>query len=275
MRAIILAAGRGSRLAEYAKDFPKCLLKLGGLSLLERQIRMFRDLGVDDIVIVKGFAAHRLHVEGVRFYLDRDHCNNMVYSLFCAEPEIDGDVIVSYADILFEHSVLRALIDAAPCDILVVADALWEEYFRQRFDKPFDKAESLTYDAEGRIREIGEPCPEPSSVQAQYIGLVRLSANGSRIFRQTYCRAKGQYWGTEWQRGRTFQKAHMTDFLQAMIDDGVAVHVLLIQHGWLEFDTATDYEKALLWHAAGTLDRFCSLDRGRLNRGSVAGDRRP
>src|SRR5450755_634768 len=128
MKAIILAAGRGSRFGSYTQDGPKCLLKIGGLSLLERQIETFRRLGIHDIVVVKGFAAEKILIEGVRYYIDEKHRYNMVYSLFCAEPEIHGDVIISYADIIFEDSVLQSLLNAFSHDITVTVDTRWEDY---------------------------------------------------------------------------------------------------------------------------------------------------
>ena len=261
MRAIILAAGKGNRLGQYARDYPKCLLEVGGISLLERQIATFQRLGVNDIVVVKGFAADKINTAGVRYHVVQEYWHNMVFSLFCAEAEIDGEVIISYADILFEDSVLGALLDASPAEVLVVADTLWEEYYRERSDKPLEMAESFIYDSDRRILEIGEGHPDPADVQAQYIGLIRLSDNGSMVFRQTYHRAREQYWDKLWIRGRVFQKIYMTDFLQALIDEGVPVYAVLVKHGWLEFDTATDYERVLEWHASGTLDRFCSLQR--------------
>lgn len=260
MKAIILAAGMGSRFGKYTKGNPKCLLKVGGVTLLERQIEMFRQFGINDIVVVKGYAAHKINVQGVRYYVNEDYANtNMVFSLFRAESEIEGNVIISYADILFENQVLHTLLQAPPYDIAVIVDTLWEEYYRERFEKPFEEAESLIYDTDCRILDIGESHPTPSDVQAQYIGLIKLSSNGSRMFRQVYQRAKIKYWDEPWQRGRIFQKVYMTDFLQALIDEGIPVYAVPVQHGWLEFDTVTDYEKVLEWFAQGTLDRFCLL----------------
>lgn len=261
MKVIILAAGMGSRLGKYTKDFPKCLLKVGGVTLLERQIEMFRKFGINDIVVVKGYAAHKINVRGIRYYVNEDYANtNMVFSLFCAESEIEGNVIISYADILYENRVLHTLLRASSYDIAVIVDTLWKEYYQERFEEPFEDAESLIYDTDGRILEIGESHPTPSDVQAQYIGLIKLSSNGSKMVQQMYQRAKVRYWNKPWQRGRIFQKVYMTDFLQALIDDGIPVYAVPVQHGWLEFDTVTDYEKVLEWFAQGTLDRFCLLE---------------
>ena len=226
---------------------------------MERQIEVLRRCGIDDIIVVKGYAAQRIDLPDIRYYVNEEYAHtNMVYSLFCAEPELEGDVIVSYADILFERRILDTLLQAT-YDISVVADLLWEEYYRARFQDPFREAESFVYDSGGRILDIGRGQPAPSDVQAQYIGLIKLSSKGSRIFREMYHRTRHQYWDKYWLRGRIFQKAYMTDFLQALIDEGVPVYAILVKHGWLEFDTVADYEQVIKWYADGVLERFYSL----------------
>jgi choline kinase len=59
-RAIILAAGKGSRLNGTAGESPKCLVQLGGMSLIERQVRVLRRAGIDDIAYVDGCKTDRL-----------------------------------------------------------------------------------------------------------------------------------------------------------------------------------------------------------------------
>ena len=57
MKGVILAAGKGSRLNGTAGDKPKCLVEVGGITLLERQIRTLERAGIDDIVVVVGCQA--------------------------------------------------------------------------------------------------------------------------------------------------------------------------------------------------------------------------
>src|SRR5205814_705236 len=140
-----------------------------------------------------------------------------------------------------DTSVLEPLLESSG-DVSVIVDLLWEEYFRERFSDPFAEAESLIFDSANYILDIGAAFPKPAEVQAQYIGLIKLNDQGCRLFRRKYHQAKASHWDRPWLRGRTFQKAYMTDFLQALIDDGARLQAVAIKHGWLEFDTVRDYE---------------------------------
>ncbi|MBR4530700.1 MAG: NTP transferase domain-containing protein [Lachnospiraceae bacterium] len=102
MKAIILAAGQGTRLKKYTENLPKGMLSFMDRTIIERQIALYRAAGIDRIIIVRGYAADKIAYEGVTYYDNEDYANtNMVISLLAAAPEFDDDVIVSYSDILF------------------------------------------------------------------------------------------------------------------------------------------------------------------------------
>ncbi len=69
--------------------------------------------------------------------------------------------------------------------------------------------------------------------------MVRLNSEGARIFVESYRRWAHEFAGKEWMRGRRIESAYMTDFLQALVDQGSPVFAALIQGGWLEFDSVT------------------------------------
>jgi len=85
MRAIILAAGQGTRLAPHTNDRPKCLVELAGQSMLSRQLAVLGELGIDDIVLVGGYRSDQLAGFGHKVVRNQDFATtNMVHSLFCA-----------------------------------------------------------------------------------------------------------------------------------------------------------------------------------------------
>lgn len=109
MKGIILAAGKGSRLNGTAGDKPKCLVELGGMTLIERQIGVLERAGLDEIVVVVGCQADRVraacgesvtYVENSRFAE-----SNSLYSLWTARALLYEGFVVLNCDVLF-HPVL-------------------------------------------------------------------------------------------------------------------------------------------------------------------------
>ncbi|MFA5032776.1 MAG: phosphocholine cytidylyltransferase family protein [bacterium] len=254
VKVIILAAGRGSRMKDLTLHMPKCLLKFNGETILETQINLYRQMGIQNIVVVKGYLEHLIKFNGLKYYIAPEGFN-MLYSLFCAEPELNGEIIISYGDIIFEEYVVSKILSDNH-DMSVVVDIQWESYFRARFGNPYLEAESLIFSSNNQIIEIGKPHPLPEETQAQYIGLIKLSENGCSIFRKIYHLARMSYSGKPWQRATVFERAYMTDMLQAVIDSGYKIYGVPIYHGWLEFDTTNDYKNYLEWKETGKLFSF-------------------
>lgn len=254
MKAIILAAGKGSRLHPYTENTPKCLTELGGVTMINRQLRVLRAGGIDDIIIVTGFQAEQLSLPSTRQVHNADWADtNMVESLFVAESDFGDDMIVSYGDIIYEPRVLDAIL-AASSDTSVVVDRAWRAYWEYRFDDPLSDAESLTMDDRGRITEIGAPVDDIDSIDAQYTGLMRFRGNGIEALHQA--RANMGTQRRAWMSNRPKKQAYMTDLLMEMILMGVAVHSVAINGGWLEIDTVNDYENLARDFNSGDIVRF-------------------
>ena len=127
-RVLIVAAGLGSRMKSYTTDKPKCLLDFGGKTLLQRQLRAYRACGAKDIALVRGYKKDKIKYKGIRYHENENfENNNILNSIFCAEDEINGHVIISYSDILFEEHVVRRLLDSEH-DISIVVDIDWKDY---------------------------------------------------------------------------------------------------------------------------------------------------
>ena len=95
MKAIILAAGQGTRLKKYTENLPKGMLEFAGRTLIERQIETYRKCGITDIIIVRGFAAEKITYQNVKYYENTDYADtNMVVSLMTARQEFNDDIIV-------------------------------------------------------------------------------------------------------------------------------------------------------------------------------------
>jgi len=248
MKAIILAAGRGTRLDKYTGNLPKGMLTVFGKSIIQQQVETYRRNGITDITIVKGYCAEKIEISDTKTYInDLFAVTNMVESLFCAANELDGEIIISYADILFEDRVLKAVIECGN-DFGVLVDLDWKEYWKARYGKVDFDTESLSFSDDGSIKQLGVSDPPLNEIDGRYVGMIRLSSNGTKIFSSLYFKARQLFSGKKWLNGRSFENIFMTDFLQELINQNNKVYPILINHGWLEFDTNEDYEIVIKMH---------------------------
>lgn len=256
MRAIILAAGEGTRLKKYTQELPKGMLEFAGKTLIERQIEAFRSLGIDDIVIVRGFEAEKIDYPGITYVLNPEYATtNMVTSLFYAEEYLEGSLIVSYADIVFNDCLLKSLIIES-CDVAVSVDMTWKAYWKKRHGSVELDTESLKLDCK-KIISLGVEDVPSSEIDGRYIGLIKFSARGVEELKRVWHKYLDDYWDKPWQvSGKPLKKAYLTDMLSALIDEGVDVTAMKTMGGWLEFDTNEDYEKAIKWLKDGTIKEF-------------------
>jgi len=245
MKAIIIAAGMGNRMRPYTNDLPKCMLEFGGKTLFQRQLESLKACKVKNIVLIKGYRKEKINYPRIKYYINENYQNNNILSsLFYAEKEIEGEVIVSYSDILFEKQVVERLLESKK-DISIVVDVKWRDYYEDRKDHPIEEAENVIFDAENNVVEIGKILTKKHDVHGEFIGMIKLTSRGSEILRKHYNRAKKLFWGKPFQRAATFEKAYLTDMIQEMVDLGVPIHCVIIERGWKEIDTVEDYKKAL------------------------------
>ena len=102
MKAIIIAAGVGSRLGDLTKELPKPLVDVNGKSIIERQISSFRKAGVDEITIVTGYKKDKFIFKDIEYVFNPKYEEvEQAFSLMTARKQISGDVIVSFGDIIF------------------------------------------------------------------------------------------------------------------------------------------------------------------------------
>lgn len=248
MKAVILAAGQGTRLKKYTENLPKGMLSFKGKTIIQRQIEMYRKCGINNIIIVRGFAADKIAYEGVRYYTNEDYANtNMVESFMVARSEFDDDIIVSYSDILFEEQILMGMMKSS-ADFAVAVDDNWKEYWKRRYGKIDFDTESLSIDEDNNIIELGLENPAVEDIDARYVGLLKFSKDGLKYIENIMEDAYLNYKDKPWQQsGKTVRKAYMTDLLNAVIESGKQVKAERFCNGWIEFDTNEDYEKAVQW----------------------------
>ena len=185
-KAIIIAAGLGSRLKSYTENLPKCMLKFGDKTLLERQIEAYRNCGINNISVIRGYKKEKINYEDLRYYENPDfENNNILNSLFYAEEELNGNVIVAYSDILFEASVVRRLLESQ-ADISIVADIDWRGYYDGRKEHPIEEAENVIFNANNEVLKIGKILTEKDDVHGEFIGMLKFTPRGAEIFKNIF-----------------------------------------------------------------------------------------
>jgi choline kinase len=240
MKALILAAGMGTRLGKYTESLPKGMLSFNGKPLIEWQIQNLRKTGIDDIIIVTGYKKEAINYPGIKYYHNPLFAEtNMVESMLCAKADLNSDILVAYSDILYTPLLVK-LCKESSANIGVVVDKNWRDYWEMRYNSTEFDLESLQI-KDGKIVELGKPITTSKGIDYRYIGLIKFSKEGIRTALKVYDVKKS---GNEsWlQSGKTFPQGYMTDLLNEVILSGYEVEPLITEGGWLEFDTNEDYE---------------------------------
>ena len=243
LKIIVLAAGQGKRLQPLTNNKPKCMVELFGKTLLQRQTEIYRNCGISDITVVTGYYDSKINYPDIyKLKNKRYRTTNMVETLFCAENKLEGDIIISYGDIIFEKNILKNLMDDNT-DISVVIDKNWKTYWEMRFTNPLNDAESLVLDDDDFIKNIGQPVKEIDQIQGQYIGLMKFQNQSVEILKQFYKKVRNisKSGLNPLNSSIPFQKSYMTDLLQGLINDGNKIKCIPIYGGWLELDSIDDY----------------------------------
>lgn len=232
MKAIILAAGRGSRMKSLTDERPKCLVELRGKPLLEWQLESLRAADISDIAVVTGYKRELLAGRGLsEFHNPRWAETNMVSSLACAESWLQGEpCIVSYSDIFYSPVAVQSLINCE-ATLAVTYDPNWLQLWTERFGDPLLDAETFRLSATNTLAEIGNKPQSVDDVQGQYMGLLRFTPEGWAEVVRLRAELSPQ------QR----DSMHMTNTLQRVIDAGrVQIEAVAYTGEWGEVDSSED-----------------------------------
>lgn len=244
MKLIILAAGEGKRLRPYTNDKPKCMVRYQEKEIISHILDTAKPY-MSDIAIVGGYKfdvlKEFLKDENIKFYKNSKFSStNMLYTLFSAKEFLDDDIIISYADIVYESKILEKLIKSEN-DFSVVVDKKWKELWLQRMPNPLEDAETLKIQND-KIKEIGKKPTSYDEIQAQYIGLVKIKKHFLEPMINFYenLDKNARY------DGQNFENMYFTSFIQGLIDKFDCVSPVYIQGGWVEIDSVLDLEVTMV-----------------------------
>jgi len=168
VKAIIMAAGVGSRIVGSLHEKPKCLITADNESLIARMVRVLKSRGIDDITVITGYKSQLIHDElgtRVKYYFNPFYTvTNSIASLWLAKELLFDDVILMNADIYFEERVLDiALAQTKPAVMLSDCTRIEEGDF------------CFKVDGERLIKAGNNLSPE--DVDCEYVGIVRIDSS--------------------------------------------------------------------------------------------------
>ncbi len=180
MKAILLAAGRGTRISKYIKEIPKSTLPIkDGTPLIRHTAEIMLSKGIE-VVVCTGFKYDHIHkaLEGlpIKYYYNPFFAvTNSIASLWFAKDEVDDDLIVMNADVFFSNEILDNLIDNKDEVILVSDKSRISEgdYFFQLNDQ--DKV--IRYGKDILLEERS----------CEYVGMAKVSKSFAPNFKDRLC----------------------------------------------------------------------------------------
>lgn len=235
MKALILAAGMASRLRPLTEHTPKCLLKIGDRSLLQRSIDALIEAGIDEFVIVTGYLNQQIIQFVNNCYADRIRVHyihnalyestNNIYSLWLARPEVDGKpFLLLDSDLLYDPIIVKKVCQAPEENILtLIRHELGEEEMK------------VVVDHNGAITEISKTCLQQDAL-GESLGIERIgTAYSTALYREL---------DTMMNQEHLENKFYELAF-ERLITQGHTFNVLdVTEHFSCELDTVEDFENA-------------------------------
>ncbi len=229
MKAIIMAAGIGSRLLEISNGKPKCLITTGRETLISRMVRMLRQRNVDDITVITGYRNHlvRQELKKTVCYFDNPFykVTNSIASLWLARDLLTEDVILMNADLFLEEHILDVALSQTK-SVVMLSDSTRIETADFRFGVEGD-----------RILRTGNKLTNDET-DCEYVGVVRIDAGFIHKFKKhlEYLLGNGDF--NNWWEG----------VLYSLIEEGVDIfHEDIKGTFWTEVDNLNDYQRLTSW----------------------------
>ena len=231
MRGVILAAGKGSRLNGVGGDAPKCLLDVGGRTLIERQIDLLRANGIDEIAVVVGCQHHRVRRvcgKGVTYIENARYAEtNSLYSLWMARPLLYEGFVVLNCDVLFHPALLQDLLTSPHENALLLG-------YREADQPLFGDEEMKVKVRQGRVADMSKTM-DPAEADGENLGIVKFGARGAAALVDILDRIVGEGRTREWAP-RAFAEFAQQHRLHAIGTRGLP---------WIEIDFPEDYRRAV------------------------------
>lgn len=235
LKAIILAAGIGSRIRPLTDNCPKSLLKIGDYTILQMMLSHLQSSGINDVVIVLGYLQQKIKdYVAINFseinvqFVTNEHykVTNTGYSLMLTEPFVENcDFIKFDADVVFEQTILNKLIASEYKNVLCIDK-----------DINLDAEEiKVIIDEQGKVLKASKDVA-PKDAIGESIGIEKINHETARLL---FSELKLM------MKDKANHQAYYEAAYERLIDKGTAFNTLDITgHKWTEIDTLADFDLA-------------------------------
>ena len=181
--AVILAAGRGTRLQPYTFDIPKGFMPVGDERLIERSVRLLKENGIKNVIIGTGHLHE--HYEkfaqenGLTTFLSPDFATTgSFHTLIYGSENIKGDFLLLESDLLYHSDAIKGLLNHSAKDVILTSG------FTQSNDEVYVEM------ADGNLKNLSKKKEELNSVDAELVGIWKISMDLLQKLKQYHAEAE-------------------------------------------------------------------------------------
>jgi len=224
-KALILAAGKGTRIRSLTKNKPKCLLRFKGKTIIEILIEKLRFEGINRITVVTGYQSKKIKRKlrnSVKYinYPNYNQTNNL-HTLLYAKKELNEPLLCIFSDLLLSQKIIKKMA-LSKKDICLAIDTKSKLKGTMRIKK-----------IKNNIVDIGGHIKTNFS-DGNFIGLSKFSKFGCKLLKESLIRFKDSHY-----------EFYYTEVLNSLIKDNLKINFIDIsKYPWKEIDTKKDYDTA-------------------------------
>tara|TARA_Y100000590_G_C15736107_1_gene1018613 strand:+ start:371 stop:1093 length:723 start_codon:yes stop_codon:yes gene_type:complete len=224
-KALILAAGKGTRIRGITKNKPKCLLRFKDKTIIEILIEKLRSEGINKITVVTGYQSEKIKKKlknSVKYinYPNYNKTNNL-HTLLYAKRELNEPLLCIFSDLLLSQKIIKKMA-LSKKDICLAIDTKSKLEGTMRVKK-----------TKNHIVDIGSHIKTNFS-NGNFIGLSKFSKFGCKHLKESLNRFKDSHY-----------EFYYTEALNSLIKDKKKINFIDIsKYTWKEIDTKKDYDSA-------------------------------
>ncbi|MDM0488391.1 phosphocholine cytidylyltransferase family protein [Clostridium perfringens] len=229
MRALILAAGRGTRISRYLSGKPKCTVDIGGITLIENTINKLREIGINDIALIVGYNQNEIRKTlknyDVEFYYNPfyDVTNSAASAWFAKEfIKEDEDLIIMNGDVYAEVSLLQEVVEEKMSPVLFADNTRKEE------------GDYKFYYENNILMKYGKEL-EGNDITGEYVGIAKINKNFIKKFKESLEYMINNQKHSLWWENALYRLSDKQDIYVKDVDGKF----------WAEVDYIEDYERIL------------------------------